>query len=239
MASTLGTIQPFRYRGYVYDVETGLYYLGSRYYNPVWKRFINADVAKYESNLYCYCANRVLVYADYNGKSGVLTIFAHHDHAWIAYKPDGEETITYGTWGHPNLFGLHENVEKDRVKQGGYIGRVSVSVHISDEQESSLKEFIQKNNDWGLLNNCASFAARAWVAAGQEALNYKSLFFIPTPIALMRSIRKIENYQVDAPIEIEADYDDINQVDGSSSDPSADSSSNSCGDSSFIFSLIN
>ena len=26
MAGSLGAIQPFRYRGYVYDVETGLYY---------------------------------------------------------------------------------------------------------------------------------------------------------------------------------------------------------------------
>ena len=33
MAGTLGTVQPFRYRGYVYDEETGLYYLRSRYYN--------------------------------------------------------------------------------------------------------------------------------------------------------------------------------------------------------------
>ena len=33
MAGTLlGAIQPFRYRGYVYDEETGLYYLRSRYY---------------------------------------------------------------------------------------------------------------------------------------------------------------------------------------------------------------
>ena len=38
MAATLGTVNPFRYRGYVYDEETGLYYLRSRYYNPVWKR---------------------------------------------------------------------------------------------------------------------------------------------------------------------------------------------------------
>ena len=43
LASTLGAIQPFRYRGYVYDVETGLYYLRSRYYNPLWGRFINTD----------------------------------------------------------------------------------------------------------------------------------------------------------------------------------------------------
>ena len=45
MASTLGAANPLRYRGYVYDTETGLYYLNSRYYNPVWGRFINADTA--------------------------------------------------------------------------------------------------------------------------------------------------------------------------------------------------
>ena len=34
LAATIGTLNPFRYRGYVYDEETGLYYLRSRYYNP-------------------------------------------------------------------------------------------------------------------------------------------------------------------------------------------------------------
>lgn len=43
MADTLGKLNPFRYRGYVYDTETGLYYLGSRYYNPETGRFISAD----------------------------------------------------------------------------------------------------------------------------------------------------------------------------------------------------
>ena len=43
LAATIGTLNPFRYRGYVYDEETGLYYLRSRYYNPVWKRFNNTD----------------------------------------------------------------------------------------------------------------------------------------------------------------------------------------------------
>ena len=43
LAAMIGTLNPFRYRGYVYDEETGLYYLRSRYYNPVWKRFVNAD----------------------------------------------------------------------------------------------------------------------------------------------------------------------------------------------------
>ena len=45
MSATLGAANPLRYRGYVYDSETSLYYLSSRYYNPVWGRFINADTA--------------------------------------------------------------------------------------------------------------------------------------------------------------------------------------------------
>ena len=44
LASTLGTLQPFRYRGYVYDEETGLYYLQSRYYDPEVGRFISSDL---------------------------------------------------------------------------------------------------------------------------------------------------------------------------------------------------
>lgn len=56
LASTLGTIQPFRYRGYVYDEETGLYYLRSRYYNAKQERFITADVIM-SGNLFAYCYN--------------------------------------------------------------------------------------------------------------------------------------------------------------------------------------
>ena len=44
LAETLGKVQPFRYRGYVFDEETGLYYLRSRYYNAERCRFVNADI---------------------------------------------------------------------------------------------------------------------------------------------------------------------------------------------------
>ena len=43
MRLTLGLVNPLRYRSYVYDHETGLYYLQSRYYNPEIGRFISAD----------------------------------------------------------------------------------------------------------------------------------------------------------------------------------------------------
>ena len=65
-AGTLGTVQPFRYRGYVYDEETGLYYLRSRYYSAVCARFVNADVL-YTGNLYAYCRNSPIKNRDDNG----------------------------------------------------------------------------------------------------------------------------------------------------------------------------
>ena len=43
MAATLGAANFLRYRGYVYDTETGFYYVSSRYYNPEVGRWINAD----------------------------------------------------------------------------------------------------------------------------------------------------------------------------------------------------
>lgn len=67
MASTLGTVQPFRYRGYVYDEEMGLYYLRSRYYKPEWCRFLNPDSGLFSKNVYSYCNNQVIGYVDTDG----------------------------------------------------------------------------------------------------------------------------------------------------------------------------
>ncbi len=73
MANTLGKHNPLRYRGYVYDTETGLYYLQSRYYNPEIGRFINAD--SYAStgqgilgnNMFAYCSNNPAIAYDPSG----------------------------------------------------------------------------------------------------------------------------------------------------------------------------
>ena len=72
-ASTIGQSNPLRYRGYVYDNETGLYYLGSRYYDPGVGRFINADtlfiigqgIVGY--NLFAYCLNNPISRNDQQG----------------------------------------------------------------------------------------------------------------------------------------------------------------------------
>ena len=60
----IGNMNPIRYKGYYYDIETQLFYCNSRYYNPEWGRWISPDSIEYldpESinglNLYCYCMN--------------------------------------------------------------------------------------------------------------------------------------------------------------------------------------
>ena len=74
LADTLGKRNPFRYRGYVYDEETGLYYLRNRYYNVEKCRFINHDrmIIKKEEwyrNGYVYGANSPINRIDPSGNS--------------------------------------------------------------------------------------------------------------------------------------------------------------------------
>ena len=73
LAGTLGLFQPFRYRGYVYDEETGFYYLQSRYYDPTVGRFISADVLLSTGqgvlghNCYAYCLDNPVNLQDSGG----------------------------------------------------------------------------------------------------------------------------------------------------------------------------
>ncbi len=98
---------PFRYRGYFYDWETGLYYLQSRYYNPEWGRFINAD--SYVStgqgllgyNMFAYCGNNPVNRVDPTGDAwwaivvGIVAIVAiiAADHYLGKNHPGGVQLI--------------------------------------------------------------------------------------------------------------------------------------------------
>ncbi len=76
-ASTIGIINPFRYKGYYYDEETKLYYLTSRYYDPEVGRFITPDsINRLDPksitglNLYAYCVNDPMNYKQRPVSSG-------------------------------------------------------------------------------------------------------------------------------------------------------------------------
>ena len=72
-SGTMASVNPLRYRGYYQDPITGWYFLQSRYYNPDWRRFLNADslfIAGDEingSNMYAYCNGNPVMYQDPSG----------------------------------------------------------------------------------------------------------------------------------------------------------------------------
>ncbi len=74
--NNVATLNPFRYRSYYFDEETGLYYLQTRYYDPELGRFISADSIEYLDpetlgglNLYAYCGNNPIRETDPTGTS--------------------------------------------------------------------------------------------------------------------------------------------------------------------------
>jgi len=76
-ATHVANVNPFRYRGYFYDVESGFYYVSSRYYDPEVGRFISPDTTDVltatpmeltDKNLYAYCDNNPVVRVDHGGQ---------------------------------------------------------------------------------------------------------------------------------------------------------------------------
>ena len=72
--SIIGELNPYRYRGYYWDKETGLYFLNTRYYDPTCGRFISSDDVSYidpetigGTNLFAYCNNNPVMFTDETG----------------------------------------------------------------------------------------------------------------------------------------------------------------------------
>lgn len=71
LKTTLSELNPFRYRGYVWDDESGLHYLRNGYYSAYYGRFISGDVSIYEGilsiNVFSYCINKPVARVDHAG----------------------------------------------------------------------------------------------------------------------------------------------------------------------------
>ena len=115
--SIVRSYNPYRYRGYYYDTETQLYYLQSRYYNPVWGRFLNpdgyinanGDILGY--NMFAYCGNNPITRKDDGGEFwetvfdvvslafSVADVIKNPDDvgAWIGLAADAVDLIPFVT----------------------------------------------------------------------------------------------------------------------------------------------
>ena len=127
----LAVYNPLRYRGYVYDQETGVYYLQSRYYNPEWGRFINADIlvstkkVDIGCNIFAYCNNNTVNYCDKNGFDAIWIQESksakENGHSGLMVQ-DEEGNWFFFYWGPTD-----ETPDKDLIfgaKNGSYIQEI-------------------------------------------------------------------------------------------------------------------
>ena len=144
-ATHIANINPIRYRGYYWDKETGLYYLQSRYYDIVTRRFINADGllglngegAQY--NLFAYCGNNS---ANATDSAGTYPIDVDDNpfyrsaatrkpspvHYGCTYSGGAEVTATLGIWSGSAQIGTSIDTHGNVAIQGSLSGAATTAV---------------------------------------------------------------------------------------------------------------
>jgi RHS repeat-associated protein len=211
MKDTLGLYNPLRYRGYVYDTESGLYYLQSRYYNPEWGRFINADAlistgqGILGNNLFAYCLNNPIIYYDSMGTRAEIwpILFGDHNPGFIhnAVRDHiiGTTLIFKGELllpgvGRADIYDPNTN-EIWEIKHGG-----------STEQMQSLRR-VEALTQIGRYKNGASKKLNMVLQAGHagafiggfvincENISYLITYDTPEPGVVLYYVRELKTYE--------------------------------------------
>jgi len=152
LANTVGVLNPFRYRGYYYDNETGMYYLQSRYYNPELSRFISADDPSYHqdysspasTNLYAYASNNPVMYTDADGHSTSIPYPGYY----IKYNPGSYD------YNAKLVQQQLDNVYGYSLDPDGYFGPLTKNAVIDFQNKHSAcggADGIVGPNTWGVL----------------------------------------------------------------------------------------
>ena len=146
LATTLGAQNPLRYRGYVYDTETGLYYLQSRYYNPTWGRFISTDKlidnrSINGRNVFAYCLNNPVNHIDSNGNMAlsltiatITSVIASLYVSYVAVKNVEQVAGSIKRW-----------VEKKKAIP--YNQKRDQSVYVMRDKEDRRVRYVGRTND--------------------------------------------------------------------------------------------
>ena len=188
----LTNANPLRYRGYVYDSETGFYYLTSRYYDPKIGRFVNVDeviasvggdVLGY--NMFAYCFNNPANMNDSFGswpswsdiKSGLKKVwngvksFVSNTFGAGVVQAQSYKTIDVDTV----IYGYEDGVSTSKVICGDISKSVSVYAENASEwwKTSEYKAGVQINTKNGGLSyskNC--FETSLTFASGNTSLEF-------------------------------------------------------------------
>ena len=192
---TLGNLNPFRYRGYYYDTETGLYYLQTRYYDPITGRFISQDSVEYADpetinglNLYAYCGNNPVMRVDPTGTLFLSLLIAALVGAAISSLVSiGTQLATTGevNWGQVGISALFGAVSGmlSFTGIGGVVGQFVIQGALAVGEMYSIAG----------LNGTVSSIGFAEVAATFLFAGVLSAFGSKGAVAEFRRIGQIES----------------------------------------------
>lgn len=151
----IANLNPFRYRSYYYDSESGLYYLMSRYYDPVTHRFVNAD-GYFQSgdnildtNMNAYCRNNPIMNLDFTGmvvfsvslSLNLGCVFGCGDGMALVFDGDGnvalQKTFCYTDFTNPSYLNV---VAGASIGVGGSFSCIWDAENIQDLEENQTTQ---------------------------------------------------------------------------------------------------
>jgi RHS repeat-associated protein len=217
---------PLRYRGYIYDTETGFYYLQSRYYDPAIGRFINPDGTEYlgangdlvSFNLYAYCSNNPV-----NGLDPCGTCIHRRDF-WNDCDKCGGETIgekwdslkTFCKNAYNYVTNSDVETSKSNLEKDGFTFYKGVPVFIADWLDTAGFSYgfivlgsgnLKRNNDY--FSNTLNHEYGHTVQMRSIGLaDYTFLVAIPSLIGagIANANGTVKKYYFNLPWERSADY---------------------------------
>ncbi len=194
----VATLNPFRYRSYYFDEETGLYYLQTRYYDPEVGRFVNADGIEYLDpetlgglNLYAYCGNNPIMGIDPEGTEvtfltvleRIFTSFAdfYIYVGRILTKPKSHVT-KHGSVSYRSKLRNYDTARTESIKLGKTLGKIATALSfITLGVDIGVSVFNNVKNEQSvgkILEDVVDIVARFSIGWGITAL-FSSLIPIP------------------------------------------------------------
>lgn len=149
-------------------------------------------------------AGHLVIYAANDGGSSSWNTSGH---AFLSFKNTGSFTVklgpldvnpgnevTFGTWGNQDAHaGIWYNLESYFAHhESAFDGRVSLLTGVTYADLATINSVIEDNDEWGVFNNCSSFAVKVWNSISENKLSAGSP---NTPSSLMKNIQSKTNYE--------------------------------------------
>lgn len=203
-SNSLSEINPYLYRGYRYNKEINIYYLNSRYYNPVLGRFTNADSILGKQgdisshNTYTYCINNPINYYDSDGRKPVRISFFDTDE-------DPNLSPNMADWFYVYGFYIETDASLSFNPTSSSSGKAGVKIGVGVMSFGFRTGPIFRDNDFVSFNPEFTLQINVIYASAEASLNFQDGIGIKLEAELLSingSIHLTYNFSVSGKIRV-------------------------------------